>query len=239
MPNQFTTSRVDVTCRVCSKVFGVKPSQAERRVTCSEECRYIFRSGPRIPIADRFWANVGKAGPPHPTLPDLGPCWLWTKSTRNGYGQISVGALGESKVGTHIVAWTLAGGVAPGDDDVIGHTCDVRACVRNDGLGTYTVDGVEYERRGHLFLTVALGNMRDMVAKGRQYLTRQPATYHPTHGRVGETHWKVKLTDADVLEIRRTYAAGEADQKTLASMCGVSQAQISAIVRHESWKHLP
>ena len=48
----------------------------------------------------------------------------------------------------------------------------------------------------------------------------------------------MKLTAADVLEIRRLYAAGIADQHALAQIFPVSQGNISHIIRRKTWKHV-
>lgn len=47
-----------------------------------------------------------------------------------------------------------------------------------------------------------------------------------------------KLTDTDVREIRRAYAAKEAIQVELAATYGVSQNCISTIVRGKGWRHV-
>jgi predicted transcriptional regulator len=48
----------------------------------------------------------------------------------------------------------------------------------------------------------------------------------------GEGHHWSKLTDAQVEEIRSTYSAGGHTQKSIAKMFGVSQPNISLLVRH-------
>lgn len=55
------------------------------------------------------------------------------------------------------------------------------------------------------------------------------------HGRVpcGIRHWKAKLSDAQVAEIRSRYAAGGIRQKDLGAMYGVNQAHVSGLVRGE------
>src|SRR5690348_8449196 len=81
------------TCIIdgCEKPTGV-PS------TAHELCRaHYFRLRtyrdplggpvPRPSSLDRFWAKVDKNGPVPEYRPDLGPCWLWTASTRpSGHG---------------------------------------------------------------------------------------------------------------------------------------------------------
>jgi hypothetical protein len=45
----------------------------------------------RVPVEDRFWAKVNKAGPIPAHRPDLGPCWVWQGYTGDGgYGRFWV-----------------------------------------------------------------------------------------------------------------------------------------------------
>lgn len=48
------------------------------------------------------------------------------------------------------------------------------------------------------------------------------------------TDHRKKLTDAEVIEIRRRYSIDHVRQQTLAAEFGVSQTQISQIVRYKS-----
>jgi hypothetical protein len=43
-------------------------------------------------LIERFWSKVNKDGPIPASCPELGPCWLWTRSCYyNGYGQFAYG----------------------------------------------------------------------------------------------------------------------------------------------------
>lgn len=88
------------------------------------------------------------------------------------------------------------------------HTCDNPLCISID----------------HLFIGTPLDNMRDKVAKGRQ--TR------------GESHITAKITEADVLSIRRVYAEGSVTQAELAEQYGISHQQVHRIVNRLRWKHI-
>jgi hypothetical protein len=61
---------------------------------------------------------------------------------------------------------------------------------------------------------------------------------HGTHTR-GEKHSVAKLTDAQVVEIRKRYAAGGISQAALGAEYGVSGAAINLVVRRINWNHLP
>lgn len=54
----------------------------------------------------------------------------------------------------------------------------------------------------------------------------------------GEDHPHAKLSEEQVLEIRRLYAETDATQYDLADRFGMSKAQIGSIVRGEKWSHV-
>jgi hypothetical protein len=74
----------------------------------------------------------------------------------------------------------------------------------------------------HLFLGTNAENMVDKVAKKRH--------------RFGETSTNLKLTQAQVVEIRGRVVAGAA-QKPLAAEYGVTPQAINLIVKRRNWKH--
>lgn len=84
------------------------------------------------------------------------------------------------------------------------HTCDNRACVNPD----------------HLFLGTQIDNMRDMVQKKRNPL--------------GERKLAAKLTDKDVIEIRKS----KLKQYELAAKYGVSKTAIRYVIIKQTWKHV-
>jgi len=91
------------------------------------------------------------------------------------------------------------------------HKCDVRNCVNPE----------------HLFLGTHADNMADMGKKGR------------TGVRIGEEHHKAKLTETQVVEIRKRYVPRKVTLKFLAEQYGVTHAMIGYIVRGANWKHIP
>lgn len=143
---------------------------------------------------------------------DPDDCWLWTGSVlRSGYGMLAVKGKGTL---AHRVSWGIHNGPIPIGEGWHGvcvlHRCDVRNCVNPN----------------HLFLGTHAENMRDMEAKGRG---RQPR---------GEKTAPAKLTEGDVLEIRRRYASGGWTQTELGDEFGVSQAAISLIIVGRNWPWL-
>ena len=113
-------------------------------------------------------------------------------------------------VQTHRWVWEYANGpIPPGKQ--INHKCDNPKCVRLD----------------HLKEGDHQSNMDDKVQKGRQW--------HPK----GELCGMSKLTDADVIEIRRRYAEGGVTQEQLGRLYGVHRMSICDIVNRVKWKHIP
>lgn len=86
------------------------------------------------------------------------------------------------------------------------HSCDTPSCANP----------------GHLFLGTNIENVKDKVRKGRQARN------------AGEVPW-AKLTWDKVARIRSEYSAGTT-QTQLAGQYGVTQANISEIVRHNTWR---
>ena len=111
---------------------------------------------------------------------------------------------------THRVSWMLHHG-DPGALHVL-HRCDNPLCVNP----------------AHLWLGTHAANMKDMMRKGR----------HRTHDQRGTANPRARLTESQVVELRRLYASGQLRQTQLASRFGITQAQVSAIVRRDAWAHL-
>jgi len=54
----------------------------------------------------------------------------------------------------------------------------------------------------------------------------------------GEKNMQSKLSEDDVISIRKIYKSGEKNYKELAAIYGVDQSQIGNIVRRVYWTHL-
>lgn len=139
-------------------------------------------------------------------------CWLWTGGTdTNGYGQLSVG--GRLRL-AHRMSWELTyGPIPPGrhyGTTCVCHKCDTPACVNP----------------AHLFLGSHTDNMRDCAAKGRQ--PGAPGERHPHH----------KLTEAQVLNIRRLRKEGRTGP-SIAQAYNISTTLVYRIAKGKTWKHLP
>ncbi len=55
---------------------------------------------------------------------------------------------------------------------------------------------------------------------------------------IGARHHQAKLTDSDVIEIRRLKASGETE-RTIAAKYSISQSLVGHIARRLKWRHLP
>jgi hypothetical protein len=181
--------------------------------------------------AERHRRNVDRSA-----LPD--DCWLWTGRTdKKGYGTFATGSYrdgtrGETRVHKFALEQALGRPLAPGMQAL--HTCDVRACCRNDDAGFYEVNGVLRLRRGHLWEGTAQDNMADRDAKGRGASEeRNGRECYPR----GERNGGAKLTETQVREIRHRAAAG-ASYSNLGAEYGVAKGTVNHVVTRRTWKHV-
>ena len=129
------------------------------------------------------------------------------RGTRNAKGYGLITVDARSQL-AHRVSLKLVGQTVPNELDVL-HSCDNPPCVRP----------------AHLSFGTKADNTADMVAKGRQ------------KGAVGVSNASSKLTDEQVIAIRKEHSQGE-KQTALGLKYGVSQPMIGYIVRQERWTHL-
>lgn len=138
-------------------------------------------------------------------------CWEWRGAKKpNGYGNVRIDG---RYLLAHRVAFELAVCAIP-DGLMVCHSCDNPSCCNPR----------------HLLLGTAAANFSDMLIKNRQDFQKNRA--------VGEKNYNAKLTDDDVIAIRRKYKNKELNQYQLAEKFGVSQPCIGSIVRGETWRHV-
>lgn len=134
-------------------------------------------------------------------------CWLWKGAKKpSGYGNIR---RNKKYTTAHRLAWEITFGQIPADMQ-IQHSCDNRSCCNPS----------------HLMLGTVMSNYIDMVKKGRSNSSHKNRKY-------GENNKNHKLTLFQVEEIRRRYIPGKVRQQDLGNEFGVSQRNISVIVRNE------
>ena len=216
---QLHSTRVPATCPQCGQAFKMLPCEAAYgRRFCSRKCRLNYdhsRATARDIINQRFWSNVDKSG----------DCWLWQGLVLNsGYGQFYAAG---KRYRAHRYSWILAHGPIPEGLSVC-HTCDNPLCVNPD----------------HLWLGTTLANQLDAVRKGRKASGIKSGAYtHPEQVQRGETHPSAKLTEADVLYLRRIWRRGHkrgdgTGITALARAYGMSTSSIQAAISGKTWKHL-
>lgn len=86
------------------------------------------------------------------------------------------------------------------------------------------------------------GNVINNHVDNLEWVTVQENCKHAVnlglmHPVVGERHGRSKLTSADVLEIRRLWAAGTS-RATLAGQYSISLAMVRNIVLRRNWRHI-
>lgn len=110
----------------------------------------------------------------------------------------------------HRVSWELCNGPIPNRLHVL-HQCDNPPCVNPD----------------HLALGTHADNMRESAERYRRY------------NQSGENNVNTTLTEDQVREMRRRYAAGGINRQRLANEYGVSHHTASGIVSGKSWRYVP
>jgi hypothetical protein len=117
----------------------------------------------------------------------------------------------------HRLAWIFAYGPIPGRLCVL-HRCDRAPCCEPT----------------HLFLGTRPDNVADMDAKGRRGVGRHSPENFPK----GERHWKTRLTDPQVLNIRADAAVGLESNVQIGARYGVDRHVVWCIINRKTWKHL-
>ena len=142
-------------------------------------------------------------------------CWPWIGARYiSGYGKLYTGRDqrgGVVCVRAHRLSWELhhARPIPPGMGVL--HSCDNPPCVNPQ----------------HLRIGTGADNVADRSARGRN------------RDQYGEANSNVRLTEAQVRAILSERTSGDPpSQQRIAARYGVSQAQISRILRGESWAYL-
>jgi hypothetical protein len=80
------------------------------------------------------------------------------------------------------------------------------------------------------------------VPDNLEWVTPREHTNHtrslPGHSGVGSENGRAKLTEQQVLDIRRVYSEGHCTMQFLADSYGVVQATINQIIQRRNWKHI-
>lgn len=138
-------------------------------------------------------------------------CWLWTGAVRkDGGGSFGIGRRGSRKLySANRVSWQLAHGEIDDTVKIFPLSCHNKRCVNP----------------AHLYA----GSAVDCA----QYL----ASYRGKPNRAsGEKNGSSKLTEKQVIEIRRLYRLRRLTQRELAKRFSVDRNTIGFILRGETWR---
>jgi hypothetical protein len=137
-------------------------------------------------------------------------CLLWYGCrTKAGYGKLGVDG---GEVYVHRLAYELEHGPIP-DGLLVCHTCDTPNCINPD----------------HLFLGTNAENLADRDAKGRGDTKSWTM--------LGTKHHNARLTDDDVRYIRAN-CTKRGDQRRMAKQFGITETNVTVIVKRRGWKHV-
>ncbi len=155
-----------------------------------------------------FWKKIDKNGPipDQSNYPDLKTPCWLWNGSKSDKGYGCFGIMRKTTM-IHRISWLIHFGPTPENLHVL-HKCDNRSCTNPD----------------HLFLGTNRINVLDKIEKGRD---------NPP---VGIRNCKAKLTEADVIEIRRL--ANAFTRRKLAEMFNVTDANICDIILRHTWRHI-
>lgn len=196
LASHFAVSRNSVKLRL-RKVDWWTPDRRAAAQALGYRRAAAFSAGRAGTNEDRFWRKVARGSEDD--------CWLWTGSRDGkGYGLFHVAGGQERRA--HRFAWTVSHSAIPHGMHVC-HHCDTPSCVNPK----------------HLFIGTNADNVRDKVAKSRQY--------HPdpmnNPARV--------LAPDDVEKIRALFASHTLTARQLARAFEISDVHVYTIVNRKSW----
>ena len=196
-----------------------------------------------------FFIAAGQAPPIHiiknrflkhiPDKQNENGCLEWIGSrTKGGYGTFYLGGGRAHPFTTtaHRVAWMLDHGPIPVGYSVL-HYCDNPPCVQISHLflGNQTDNIADARAKGRLATGARHGLHKHPEAAARG--ARHGSATHPERVARGAQSGTAKLTDTDVMEIRRSWRY--LSRKQLAGKYGVCKGLIHVILSGKGWTHLP
>lgn len=141
-------------------------------------------------------------------------CWIWQRRVcrNSGYG---LGSIERLPVIAHRISYFAHKGI-PSSGKIILHNCHVKTCVNPNHLREGTIRE----------------NILDAIAVGAAKQIPLSKSIHR-----GEAHGRAKLTEAQVLEIRRLKQMG-LYAREIAKLVGATRITVSNITTRRTWKHI-
>jgi len=137
-------------------------------------------------------------------------CWVWTANRNNkGYGLFRPGGTAPKEL-AHRLSYADAFGPIP-QGGLILHSCDNRLCVNP----------------AHLRVGTFKDNVADMDERGRRV----------SNARRGAANPNTKMTERQIINIRRDYVAG-VPIKTILTRYRITKAAMNDYVSGKSWRHI-
>lgn len=166
----------------------------------------------------RFWDKV-----------DLEPnehgCLLWKASLRTKNAEYGSFWLENKNRSAHVVSYYLHNNKWPAKGYVVGHACEIY----------YKPKDVTFKR------CVNPEHLKEMSHSENSQMAfdnKRFSSNLANYDQRGENNGSAKLTEIEVLEIRRLYATGKYSQRQLGKIFGVSKTTIKEIVNRKKWKHI-
>lgn len=148
-------------------------------------------------------------------------CFEWNAGKdRDGYGQFHIH--NNKQIKSHRFSYRLVNGKFD-EKLVICHSCDNPGCVNPN----------------HLFKGTQIDNIKDRHNKNRDaFGNKNGSIRHPERLVRGSNHHKSKITEDDVLNIRKIYRNKMSTQRNLAKKYKVSISTIGRIIHMDAWTHV-
>lgn len=211
-----TNPLLEKKCRTCGVTFFIK-TYKNKGVFCSVKCiRYQPDKKPLSKkINSGFWVTATEEQKFEKMkfffehlVIRSDKCWSWKNST-DRMGYASIYMGPGKRILGHRASWLIYKGDIPNGMFVC-HHCDNPECTNPE----------------HLFIGTPKDNTQDCLKKQRRNAAR------------GEKHYYAKLTQDQVIEIRRLSQL-KYSQSKLAKMFEVSPSGIQGVIERKTWKHVP